>query len=95
MEDFALNLWGLCCLWMDSVSIPVGIEMKHCIINHSNTNLFKNILLMSIHFLRDRERVRVGEGQRERETQTRKQALGSELSAQSPTQGSNPQTVRS
>ena len=32
---------------------------------------------------------------RERETQNWKQAPGSELSAQSPTQGSNPQAVRS
>ena len=34
-------------------------------------------------------------GQRERETQNLKQAPGSELSAQSPMRGSNPQTVRS
>ena len=34
-------------------------------------------------------------GRRERETQNRKQAPGSELSAQSPTRGSNSQTVRS
>ena len=39
-----------------------------------------------------RERVRAGEEQRERETQNPKQAPGSELSAQSPTQGSNSQT---
>ena len=37
----------------------------------------------------------MGEGQRERETQNQKQAPGSELSAQSPTRGSNSQTVRS
>ena len=36
-----------------------------------------------------------GEGQRERETQNPKQAPGSDLSAQSPTRGSNSQTVRS
>ena len=36
-----------------------------------------------------------GGAERERETQNPKQAPGSELSAQSPTQGSNPQTVRS
>ena len=34
------------------------------------------------------------EGQRERETQNRKQAPDSELSAQSPTRGSNPRTAR-
>ena len=40
-------------------------------------------------------RVRAGGGQRERETQNPKQAPGSELSAQSPTRGSNSQAVRS
>ena len=38
----------------------------------------------------ERDRAQTGEGQRERETQNPKQAPGSELSAQSPTQGSNP-----
>ena len=33
--------------------------------------------------------------QREKESQNPKQALGSELAAQSPTRGSNPRTVRS
>ena len=37
----------------------------------------------------------MGKGQRERETQNRKQAPGSEPSAQSPTRGSNPWTTRS
>ena len=49
-------------------------------------------------FLRDREkerdRVRVGEGQAEGDTES-KQALGSELSAQSLKQGSNSQTTGS
>ena len=41
-------------------------------------------------FLRDRERVRAGEGtERETDRQNPKQAPGSELLAQSPTQGSN------
>ena len=41
-------------------------------------------------FLRERARQSAnGEGQRERETQNLKQALGSELSAQSPMRGSN------
>ena len=38
----------------------------------------------------ERDRARAGEGQRERETQNPKQGPGSELSAQSPTQDSNP-----
>ena len=50
-------------------------------------------------FLRERERERETEWEqgrgRERETQNLKQAPGSELSAQSPTWGSNPGAVRS
>ena len=46
-------------------------------------------------FLSKRARVWAGEGQREKETQSLKQASGSELSAQSPTRGSNSQTARS
>ena len=47
-------------------------------------------------FLREREREHgQGEEQRERETQNPKRAPDSELSAQSPTWGSNPQTMRS
>ena len=46
---------------------------------------------------REREREREPEQGRgtERETQNKKQAPGSELSAQSPTWGSNPRIVRS
>ena len=51
---------------------------------------FFNIYL----FLRQRESMNK-EGQRKRETQNLKQAPGSELSAQSPTRGSNPRTTRS
>ena len=39
--------------------------------------------------LKEREREREEERQKERESQNRKQAPGSELSAQSPTRGSN------
>ena len=52
-------------------------------------------------FLRERERERErastsgGGAESERETQNPKQAPGSERSAQSPTRGSNPPTVRS
>ena len=46
-------------------------------------------------FEKERDRAPAGERQRERETQNRKQAPGSELSAQSPTWGSNSRTVRS
>ena len=50
--------------------------------------------LMCIYF-QERDRVRAGEGQREGETQIPKQVLGSELSAQSPMQGSNSLAMRS
>ena len=46
-------------------------------------------------FETERDRARTGEGQRERETQNRKQAPGSEPSAQSPSRGLNSRTVRS
>ena len=49
--------------------------------------------------MRERERERERESKqgrgRERKTQNLKQALGSELSAQSPMQDSNPQAMRS
>ena len=57
--------------------------------------LFKKFFFHIYSFLRDRDRAWVGEGQRERETQNQKQAPGSELSAQSPAQGSNSWTSRS
>ena len=57
---------------------------------------FKKIFFKFITFCRERETEHgQGKGQRERETQNQKQAPGSELSAQSPRQGSNPHTVRS
>ena len=43
----------------------------------------------------ERDRAWTGEGQRERETQNRKQAPGSEASAQSLTRGSNSRSARS
>ena len=46
-------------------------------------------------FLRERETEHERGRGRERETQNPKQAPGSELAAQSPTWGSNPQTARS
>ena len=55
---------------------------------------FLNVYLFLRERDRDRDRAGVGKGQRERETQNLKQAAGSELSAQSPTRGSNPRTVR-
>ena len=56
--------------------------------------VFLIMFLMFIYFLRETE-YEQGRGKRERETQNRKQAPGSEPSAQNPTWGSNPRTVRS
>ena len=55
---------------------------------------FKKIFFLHL-FIFDRDRAQEGEGQREKETQSLKQALGSELSVQSPTRGSNSQITRS
>ena len=59
--------------------------------------LFIFLFLMFILFLRERACAHMrewGRG-REKETQNLKQITGSEVSAQSPTWGSNPQTGRS
>ena len=52
---------------------------------------FSNVYLL----LRERDGGREGGPERERETKNLKQALGSEMLAQSPTWDSNSQTVRS
>ena len=46
-------------------------------------------------FLREKDSMHVPGRGRERDTEKPEQALGSELSAQSLTRGSNPRTVRS
>ena len=52
--------------------------------------------LLNVFFLFfESDRAQAGEGQRETETQNRKQAPGSEPSAQTPTWGSNSRTVTS
>ena len=57
--------------------------------------LFFSIFFNLYLFLRERDRVQAGEKQGKKETQNLKQAPGSELSAQNPTQGLNSQTLRS
>ena len=59
--------------------------------------LIKKIFFNVYLFLRQRETGHEGGGgsERERETQNLEQAPGSELSARSPTRGSNSQTARS
>ena len=56
------------------------------------------IFFLNVYFGRERKRQSTSRGGAERErgkTQNRKQAPGSELSAQSPMQGSNSQAARS
>ena len=60
--------------------------------NYFFFNFFFNVLFI---FGTERDRAWTGVGQRERETQNRKQAPGSEPSAQSLTRGSNSRTARS
>ena len=76
-----------------TVSKGIMLQIPNINYNHFWKWLILKIFLMFIFW--ERERVWAGEGQRERETQNPKQAPGSELSARSPTRGSNPQTVRS
>ena len=52
-------------------------------------------IFFNVHSLREKEREHEQGRGRERKTQNSKQAPGSELSAQSPTRGSNSQTARS
>ena len=77
--------------------------MQHILVFYLLLHLKKFIIFLlkkcflTFIYLWETERGRVGaeEGQRERETQNTKQAAGSELSAQSLTQGPNSQTARS
>ena len=62
---------------------------------HILDNLFKFFLMFIYFWDRERQSVSGGGAERETHTQNQKQAPGSELSAQSPTRGLNPQTVSS
>ena len=73
-----------------------------CVLRHENYFYRESfylffLILKKCSFIFERERgtVQVGEGHRERETKNLKQIPGSELSAQSPMRGLNPQTARS
>ena len=65
-------------------------------LNYYLLGLFFFLIFFNVYlFLRPRETEHEQGRVRERETQNLKQAPGSELSAQSPTKGSNSPTVRS
>ena len=92
------------CRWFQEKKIP--IQPTYTVIFFCFYPIFAldlQILTDILHFLkcfiyfwqRERDRAWAGEGQRDRETQNPKQALGSELSAQSWTWGSGSQTARS
>ena len=68
-------------------------KRKFCVPKLAKILTLKNLKIFLFIFETETEHEQ-GRG-RERETQTPKQAPGSELSAQSPTWGSNSQTVRS
>ena len=78
------------CVCLNMFTMKQQRESKICanteIISQHSFKIFFNVYLFS----RERERASKGGVERERETQNPKQALGSELSAQSPTRGSNP-----
>ena len=72
----------------DSSSLPPTITILDLCLSPAASFFLINFFNVYL-FLRERDRARAGEGQRERETQNLKQVPGSELSAQSPTWGSN------
>ena len=79
MEELATTLD----LKVMSLSPTLGVEIT-----------FKKKFFLSL-FLKEKESVSGGGAERERETQNQKWPPGSELSAQSLTQGFNSQTARS
>ena len=95
MPSHPLNCWNI-----QMRGSFLGVALAPQIISVESGHLFKFFLLFIYFWERERERERernrvwVEEGQIERETQNPKQAPGSELSAQSLTQGSNSPTMR-
>ena len=90
------------CPYCAYISVSLSQKNKHLKNNNNklvnvrkNDNNFKRFFFLMFIYFCERDRLQVLEGQRERGTQNPKQTLGSELSAQSPKQGSNPQTMRS
>ena len=87
MESMWVSLLGTQQGKVDLEQQTKGLSLRSCAISSI-------IQVFNIYsFLRNR--APVGVGQREGETQNPKQAPGSELSAQSPTRGSNSRTARS
>ena len=72
-----------------SVGVVLGVWLQSR--QRKNLKLCPKSVFNVYLFLRERDRAQVGEEEKENV----KQAAGSELSSQSPTQGSNPQTARS
>ena len=94
-ESFSSQVVSHLSMWFEDPTVHWG---------HFSSLAFQNAIFLLfekfcfnvyLFFLRERERESMSGGGAERETQNLKQAPGSELSAQSPTQGSDPQTARS
>ena len=84
-----LGRWQIPQVFRDRRCWSNGMESKKVCL------FFFNLVFLNVYFWERESRVQVGEGQRERETEDLKQTPGSKLSAQSPTQDSNPRTTRS
>ena len=74
-----------------SLKIVLATQYAHSL-KHEK---FFSFLIFFLMFIFERDRAQAEEELRERETQNQKQAPDSELSAQSPTQGSNSRALSS
>ena len=86
-----LSLWPDSSVQSSRLSSAISAEIRGTLIQDLSFWGFTDVFII---YFRETEHER-GEGQRAREMQNPKQAPGSELSAQSPTWGSNSRTVRS
>ena len=81
--------------WREQGPFP-RLSLKVCVFIYLFILLFKKKFFFNVSlFLRQRKSMNGGGAERERETQNRKQAPGSEPSAQNPTRGSNSRSARS
>lgn len=95
LSTFSYTCWPCVChLWENVCSDPLPVFLFLFLFLFIYL-FFNSFFFQRLFFGTERDRAWTGEGQRERETQNRKQAPGSEPSAQSLMRGSNSRTVRS